>query len=139
MEITEVRIKLIAGHNDKLKGFCSITIDNCFVVRDIKIIEGDDGPFVAMPSRKMTDRCPKCGGKNHLRASFCSECGGRLDSNRESRIKNRAKLHADIAHPINSDCREKIQSAIIDAFHIEVDASKQEGYVPSYASDGFDD
>ncbi len=55
MEITEVRVKLIANKDDRLKGFCSMTLDNCFVVRDVKIIEGTNGLFVAMPSRKMAD------------------------------------------------------------------------------------
>ena len=52
MEVTEVRIKLINNPEDRLRGFCSVTFDNCFVVRDLKIIEGNSGPFVAMPSRK---------------------------------------------------------------------------------------
>ena len=51
MEITEVRIKLMENPEDRLRGFCSITFDDCFVVRDLKIIEGNNGPFVAMPSR----------------------------------------------------------------------------------------
>ena len=78
MEITEVRVKLVANKDDRLKGFCSMTLDNEFVVRDVKVIEGISGLFVAMPSRKMSDHCEKCGGKNHLRARFCNNCGGAL-------------------------------------------------------------
>ena len=52
MRITEVHVKLVRFDHDKLRGFCSITIDDEFVVRDLKIIEGSKGPFVAMPSRK---------------------------------------------------------------------------------------
>src|SRR3972149_2441692 len=74
MEISEVRVKLVANKDDRLKAFCSITMDNEFVVRDIKVIEGASGFFVAMPSRKMSDHCEKCGGKNHLRAKFCNNC-----------------------------------------------------------------
>ena len=66
MEITEVRIKLMEEPGERLKAFCSITFDNCFVVRDLKIIDGSNGPFVAMPSRKLTAHCPGCGMKNHL-------------------------------------------------------------------------
>ncbi|MHC4629285.1 MAG: SpoVG family protein, partial [Planctomycetota bacterium] len=62
MEITEVRAKLVSNKDDRLKAFCSITMDKEFVVRDIKIIEGANGFFVAMPSRKMSDHCEKCGG-----------------------------------------------------------------------------
>ena len=68
VEITEVRIKLMEEPGERLKAFCSITFDNCFVVRDLKIIDGTNGPFVAMPSRKLTSHCPGCGMKNHLRA-----------------------------------------------------------------------
>ncbi|MEM7453694.1 MAG: septation protein SpoVG family protein, partial [Planctomycetota bacterium] len=80
MEITEVRIKLMEGSEDRLRGFCSITFDDCFVVRDLKIIEGNNGPFVAMPSRKLTSHCKSCRTKNHLRARFCNNCGARLKS-----------------------------------------------------------
>ena len=75
MEITEARIKLMPSRSDRLQAFCTITIDSDFVIRDIKIIEGAKGAFVAMPSRKLTDKCPKCGGKNHLRARHCNDCG----------------------------------------------------------------
>ena len=73
MKITEVRVKLMEDSDDRLQGFCSITFDDCFVVRDLKIIEGANGPFVAMPSRKLTSHCSKCGCKNHLRSSYCNK------------------------------------------------------------------
>src|SRR3972149_2441691 len=93
MEITEVRVKLVANKDDRLKAFCSITMDNEFVVRDIKVIEGASGFFVAMPSRKMSDHCEKCGGKNHLRAKFCNNCGAALMENRAKKdVKGRMKL-----------------------------------------------
>jgi stage V sporulation protein G len=131
--ITEVRIKLVEENNERLMAFCSITLDNAFVIRDLKIIEGTKGLFVAMPSRKLTDRCGHCGSKNHLRARFCNNCGHKLDENRASRdIEGRAKLHADIAHPINSACRETMQGAIIKAFSEEKERAKQPGYVCTY-------
>lgn len=138
MEITEVRIKLMEEPGERLKAFCSITFDDCFVVRDLKIIEGTTGPFVAMPSRKLTAHCPGCGMKNHLRSNYCNQCGRKLDSNQAIRQPDgRAKLYADIAHPINSDCREHIQDAVIAEFEAEVERSKQPGYVSRY--DDFDD
>ena len=75
MEITEVRIKLMADPHERLLAFCSVTFDQCFVIRDLKIIQGTKGAFVAMPSRKLTDRCPQCNMKNHLRSTFCNQCG----------------------------------------------------------------
>lgn len=138
MVITEVRIKLVAENNERLHAFCSVTFDNAFVVRDLKIIEGTKGYFVAMPSRKLTDRCSCCGSKNHLRARFCGACGAKLDENRALRpsADGRTKLHADIAHPINSSCREVIQNAVIKAYHDERERSKLPGYVCTY--DDFD-
>ena len=120
MVITEVRIKLMEDNNERLLAFCSVTFDDAFVVRDLKIIEGSKGSFVAMPSRKLTDRCGQCGYKNHLRARYCNQCGYKLDEDRAIRDANgRAKLHADIAHPINSACREVIQGAVIRAYQEE--------------------
>ncbi|MDR1094627.1 MAG: septation regulator SpoVG [Clostridiales bacterium] len=52
MKITEVRIRKVKKDDSKLKAVASITIDDCFVVHDIKVIDGNDGNFIAMPSRK---------------------------------------------------------------------------------------
>ena len=131
MEITEVRVKLVSKKDDRLKAFCSIRMDNDFVVRDIKIIEGTSGYFVAMPSRKMSDHCDKCGSKNHLRAKFCNNCGTKLNEERAKKdMKGRMKLHADIAHPINSECRNRLQEAVVKAFEEENEKSTQPGYKP---------
>lgn len=76
MQVTDVRIRKITTEG-KMKAIVSVTFDDEFVVHDIKIIEGQNGLFIAMPSRKM--------GEGDFR---------------------------DIAHPINSETRNKIQSAI---------------------------
>ena len=55
MKITDVRVRLVAKEELKLRAVASITIDECFVVHDIKIIEGKDGYFISMPSRKTPD------------------------------------------------------------------------------------
>ncbi len=55
MKISDVRIRFVKKDDSKLKAVASITIDDCFVVHDIKVIEGADGPFIAMPSRKTND------------------------------------------------------------------------------------
>jgi stage V sporulation protein G len=133
VEITEVRIKLMEDPSERLQAFCSITFDDCFVIRDLKIIEGANGPFVAMPSRKLTAHCPQCGCKNHLRAGYCNQCGSRLKEDRAVRDEEgRAKLYADIAHPINSACREMIQQKVIEFFAKEQEAAKLPGYVSRY-------
>lgn len=133
MEITEVRIKLMQDPDDRLRAFCSITFDDAFVVRDLKIIDGTTGPFVAMPSRKLTCHCSRCGYKNHIRASYCNQCGAKQSgSARTPNRDGRAKLYADIAHPINSRCRELIQNHVISAFEQEKVLAAQPGYTSSY-------
>jgi stage V sporulation protein G len=79
----------------------------------------------------MTDHCDKCGGKNHLRAKFCNNCGVKLKDNRARKdVKGRMKLHADIAHPINAECRQRIQEKVTAAFKAEVEKSKKTDYKP---------
>lgn len=80
MQITDVRIRKVEKEG-KMKAVVSITIDEQFVVHDIKVIEGDKGLFIAMPSRKAAD------GE-----------------------------YRDIAHPINSDTRERIQTLILQKY-----------------------
>jgi stage V sporulation protein G len=140
MEITEVRVRLVRNRDDRLKAFCSMTLDDEFVVRDIKVIEAEDGYFVAMPSRKMSDHCVKCRGKNHLGARFCSGCGAVLPDNRARKdLRGRAKLHADIAHPINAGCRRRIQDRLIRAYEEELERSRQPGYQPIETDDTDDE
>lgn len=85
MEITDVRVRKIAT-DGKMKAIVSVTFDNEFVVHDIKVIEGQNGLFIAMPSRKTPDGEFK-----------------------------------DIAHPINTETREKIQSAILGKYQLAKD------------------
>ena len=136
MNITEIRVKLVSSNKERLRAFCCVTLDGDFVVRDLKVIEGTNGPFVAMPSRKLADRCPQCGYKNHLRARHCNDCGARLQENRPPRdSEGRVKLHADVAHPINAACRERLQAAVIDAYRGEMEQANQPGYEPHPHSD----
>lgn len=133
MVITEVRIKLVEQNSERLLAFCSVTFDQAFVVRDLKVIEGQRGLFIAMPSRKLTDRCRGCTGKNHLRARFCNQCGCRLEETRCIRDpEGRAKLHADIAHPIHAGSREMIQVAVTRAYAEEKERAKLPNYVCRY-------
>ena len=126
MEITEVRIFLKEGANSKLRAYATITIDNVFVVRNIKIIEGKSGLFIAMPSRKIKEACPKCGHKNAIHSKFCNECGSQLpvqthpvSPNPEAEHELRQAEHKDIAHPITVQAREYIQKKILDEYQAE--------------------
>jgi stage V sporulation protein G len=148
MQLTEIRINLCGGppsranarapqpqSGGRLRAFCSLTFDDTFVIRDVKLIDGNDGLFLAMPSRKLMDHCPGCGDKNHLRARFCNNCGHRLDEDRYLRYRSgngqsRLKLHADIAHPINARTRQEIERRVFSAYEQEVERSNQPGYVP---------
>lgn len=94
MQITDVRIRKVAKEG-KMKAVVSITIDNEFVLHDIKVIEGEKGLFIAMPSRKAAD------GE-----------------------------YRDIAHPINSDTRNMIQTLILEQYEAmnlgDIDATAPE-------------
>ncbi len=81
MEITDVRVKKLNSDN-RLKAIAAITIDDCFVVHELRIIDGKEGLFVAMPSRKMPNGEFK-----------------------------------DVAHPINQETRDRIESVVIEAFN----------------------
>lgn len=135
MEITDVRVRLVRRKSDRLKAFCSITIDDEFVVRDIRIIDGPEGLFVAMPSRKLSDQCAKCGDKNHFKANFCNDCGSALAPERDSNGPDKPRLHADIAHPINNECRQRILQKVLAAFESEKKKSGQPGYEPDERDD----
>lgn len=88
MEITDIRVRKVA-HDGKMKAVISITLDHEFVVHDIKVIEGEKGLFIAMPSRKATDG-----------------------------------QYRDIAHPINSETRNKIQSLILEEYKKAVETDE---------------
>jgi stage V sporulation protein G len=81
MEITDVRVRKTTKEG-KMKAIVSITLEDEFVIHDIKVIEGERGLFIAMPSKKSAD------GE-----------------------------YRDIAHPINSATREKIQKIILEAYN----------------------
>lgn len=124
MKISEVRIFPKEGADKKLRAFATITFDNCFVVRDIKIIEGSKGYFVAMPSRRIKEPCPKCGHRNVLRSHYCNQCGAalpsvRAEAEREGDLDLRQAEHKDVAHPITAECREYIQNTVLEAYHRE--------------------
>ena len=136
MKITEVRVKLRRNAKDKLRAYASITIEESIVIRDLKIIEGPKGYFVAMPSRKLCDKCQSCAGKNQLRARFCNDCGARLDAKRgQVDERGRPRLYADIAHPINQAARDLVQGRVLQAYRDEIEESKRVGYVAQVFDD----
>lgn len=122
MEITEVRIFLKDSLDKKLKAYATVTFDNAFVVRNIKVIEGSSGLFIAMPSRKIKRQvCPKCAFKNELRSRYCSQCGGQLfllTPGPEANVDAQSE-HRDIAHPITQSFREYLQRRVLEAFQQE--------------------
>lgn len=85
MQVTDVRVRKV-NQDGKMKAVCSVTFDNAFVVHDVKVVDGQNGLFVAMPSR----RTP-------------------------------AGEYRDIAHPISSDARQLIQSAVLKAYEEGMD------------------
>ena len=120
MEISDVRVRLVEDSNERLKAVCSITLNGEFVVRDVKIVDGTHGLFVAMPSRKLTVPCAKCRTQNHVRARCCNECGSHLPPARIPLDENgREKAHRDVAHPITGDFRQTLQDRVLAAYEAE--------------------
>ena len=129
MKITEVRIFQKEDDDKKLRAFATVTFDDCFVVRDIKIIEGSKGCFVAMPSRRVKEPCPRCRHRNVVRSRYCNQCGAGLEAtNQRAKIESeddgaqsrlRQSEHRDIAHPITAEFRETIQKVVLEAYEKE--------------------
>ena len=120
MEITDVRIKVATKKGNRVKAFATITLDDAFVVRDMRIIEGRSGLFVAMPSRPLKDPCPKCGYRNPVRGKFCAGCGSELPVSTNVEIDDK-NLHRDVAHPITQEMRDYIHNKIIEAYKLELE------------------
>ncbi len=121
MKITEVRIFPSGSRDGKLKAFATVTFDDWFVVRNIKIIQGTSGLFVAMPSRKVMDPCSKCGFKNARGSKYCNQCGSAqpeksFNQQEEYDSSERQAGYMDIAHPVTSECRVYMQKEILDAY-----------------------
>jgi len=91
---------------------------------------------VAMPSRKLCGPCPSCGSKNPLRASYCNQCGGRVEGAVPRDEGGRTRLYADIPHPINAACRELIERRIVQEYESELVRARQPGYVSRYEAFG---
>jgi stage V sporulation protein G len=123
MEITEVRVVLRDSPDKKLKAYATVTFDNAFVVRNIKVIEGTSGLFIAMPSRKIKQPCPKCNFKNELRSKYCNQCGAQFPlvaKIGEQETAGSTQLeHKDIAHPITQPFREYLQKRVLEAYEQE--------------------
>lgn len=115
MEITEVRVYLREHQDRKLKAYAAATFDKAFVVRDLRIIEGRKGLFVAMPSRKLRKTCSSCGHKNVMDSKFCNQCGSNIENRGGNEEKARAE-HRDVAHPITTEFREYLQKIVIGAY-----------------------
>ena len=142
MKITEVRIFQKEDEDKKLRAFATITFDDCFVIRDIKIIEGSKGCFVAMPSRRVKEPCPRCRHRNIVHSRYCNQCGANLEvgggskskaekqasDNDVSQSRLRQSEHRDIAHPITAEFRETIQRTVLEAY--EKEKTKVGGHAP---------
>ena len=121
MEITEIRVFLKDGQDKKLKAYTTVTFDDCFVVRNIKVIHSTNGLFIAMPSRKVKLSCPKCHFRNEIGSKFCNHCGaGAIVENASTnRSEDSKPEHRDIAHPVTKEFREYLQKKVLEAYEKE--------------------
>lgn len=120
MDITEVRISLRENEGKRLKAYATVTFDNSFVVRNIKVVDGNSGLFVAMPARKAKQFCSRCGKKVDIGSRYCNHCGSALPvTAKEPTPEGRQSAHQDLAHPINQQFRDYLQSKVLDAYQQE--------------------
>jgi stage V sporulation protein G len=134
MEITEVRIALReqavgSGVSEgrsgetRLKAYATLTFDHCFVVRNIKIIDGKNGLFVAMPSHKPKVACPRCQFKGESGGRFCPQCGASIPRPAPpppgAGDAGEPPGHRDIAHPITVEFRQYLQRVVLAAYDAE--------------------
>lgn len=126
MEITEVRISLKESEGKRLKAYATVTFDNSFVVRNIKVVEGNSGLFVAMPARKLKQFCTRCGKKIDAGSRYCNHCGVQLPPSMKDNSVNRQATHQDLAHPINQQFRDYLQSRVLDAYYKEKESGAGE-------------
>jgi stage V sporulation protein G len=121
MEVTEVRIFLKDSADKKLRAYATVTFDNVFVIRNIKVIQGNTGLFIAMPSRKIKNPCPKCGFRNEMKSKFCNQCGSQLTMpvRQVTSGQDLQTEHKDIAHPITQTFREYLQKKVLEAYEVE--------------------
>ncbi len=134
MEITEVRIFPKESPDKKLRAYATVTFDDAFVVRNIKVIEGSSGPFIAMPSRKIKYPCPKCNFKNEAKSKYCNMCGSQLPAIQKpisaADVNAAQSEHKDIAHPITQEFREYLQKKILQAYEAQKAGSDSSGLAP---------
>lgn len=134
MDITEIRVFLKEGQDKKLKAYATVTFDSAFVVRNIKVIQGSSGLFIAMPSRKLKSPCPKCNFKNEVGSRFCNKCGASLPAQERpvsATDVGTQSEHRDIAHPVTQQFREYLQRKILEAYRKEVEHGSSGAAVPN--------
>jgi len=119
MEITDIRIESVPESQEPLCAYVTIILDNFFLIRDLKIINGPKGLFVAMPTRRTMERCPQCQHRNPFGARFCNACGEELV---QRQLLPSERVFIDVAHPISSDGRQYMHQKIISAY--KANASK---------------
>ncbi len=127
MQITEVKIQLKEDADKRLKAYAVVTFDDVFVVRNVKIIEGKQGLFIAMPSRRIRVSCPKCGARNDVTNKYCGQCGAQMPPQPEKTPEQIQAEHKDMAHPIKQEFREYMQKEIISAYEKARASSTTEG------------
>lgn len=116
VKLTEIKITLNENRsNPTLLGFASITLDDQFAIRDIKILYSSQKGcrFLAMPSRRIMDNCPKCEKRNWVQAKYCNFCG--IDMG-EPEVGKRSDAYEDVAFPISRTVRDFIEAQVMQEY-----------------------
>jgi stage V sporulation protein G len=130
MEVSEVRISLREDEGKRLKAYATVTFDHSFVVRNIKVVEGNEGLFVAMPAKKARQFCSRCGKKVEVGSRFCNHCANPQPVSIKNSDVQRQINHQDVAHPINQEFRDYLQSKILSAYYAEKEIIQKNPVIP---------
>lgn len=120
MLVTHVDVKLADKPAERVRAYCKVTIEDCFLLHDVKIVDGKKGLHVSMPSRRLTDYCPECGRKNCLEASYCNFCGEELGEFEPPQDGLPFNFFVDTAHPITPQCRDYLNGEVLKAYRSEL-------------------
>lgn len=131
IDISEVQIKLVEPRRPhvRLRAYASIVLDHAFCIKDLKVVQGVERLFVAMPARRLNVRCSECGTANQVQrpGGSCIRCDANLPEPKSIYDKDgqEAPLFVDVFHPIHQQARSAIDAAVLHAYQQEVDRLQQ--------------
>lgn len=138
MTITEIRVS-IEPHHNRVLAYFRLTLDNCLIITNVRLISGDRKKYVAMPSRKSKKGCKSCGSRISMDATYCSVCGNKFPAtDMPPVIKSndfRRDIYHDVVHPIDPALRSEFEQRILRAYIMCITARLEDAIVRFHDND----